>query len=196
MKDSAWKRIVRPILSTEEAWAFRGGLAYRRRAGWILSGVLGEGSAFDTGVFIWAVRMPLFVPTDVVDLSWSTRVGGGSTLYHADDATIGGAVKEALDATHNTGMDLLTSKHVDDRNVRLLECKAYGLIILGRPDQATACLRRVAEYPSRHDWEEDLTRRASGMLQILQEGDNETALARLRDWKIATVAALGLQSAD
>ena len=62
MRTAEWKRLVRPLLPVEERWEFRGSLCYRAPVGRFMFGVLAEGSAFDTGVYIWRVSMPLLVP--------------------------------------------------------------------------------------------------------------------------------------
>src|SRR5512138_2561429 len=85
MKATEWKRLVRPLLPLEETWDFRGRLCYRMPVGRFLFGVLGEGSGFDTGVYIWRVSVPLFVPSNVMRLTSSDRIGGGATKYSRDD---------------------------------------------------------------------------------------------------------------
>lgn len=95
---SEWKRVVRPLLPSDEAWRFRGGLAYRLPVERFLLGVLAEGSAFDRGVYLWRVSMPLFVPAEHVVLSYSQRVGGGAAKY-GSDAT--GARDAAIRSAHS-----------------------------------------------------------------------------------------------
>ena len=43
---------------------------------------------------MWTVRAPLYVPTGVLDLSWSERVGGGSAVYEPGDV-VGDAIHAA-----------------------------------------------------------------------------------------------------
>jgi hypothetical protein len=42
---------------------------------------LRESPANHPAFYLWTVRMPLVVPTDVVDLSWSERIGGSSWVF-------------------------------------------------------------------------------------------------------------------
>ena len=76
MRATEWKRIVRPLIPAGEQWQFRGPLCYRSPVNLFLFGVLAESSAFDSGTYIWRVVMPLFVPSEDLDLSWSERIGG------------------------------------------------------------------------------------------------------------------------
>ena len=69
MRVAEWKRTVRPLLAADEDWEFRGPMCYRLPVRRVLLGILGEGSGFDQGVYIWRVTMPLFVPSDNVTLS-------------------------------------------------------------------------------------------------------------------------------
>lgn len=96
------------------------------------TGVLAEASGFGLGEYLWLVRMPLFVPADVVDLSFSTR------LHPFDDEEIrrgpsADSIRAALRAVPSESEAL---EHIADaadvRNVRTLEAAAYATVILGR----------------------------------------------------------------
>ena len=97
MKEAAWKRTVRAVVADPESWHFRGRLAYRPlpRDSWVLTGALAEGSAFDSGVYVWRVVLPLLRPDDVLTLNWSHRVAGGSKVPASDTARLERAIVEA-----------------------------------------------------------------------------------------------------
>ncbi len=80
MRTADWKRLTKPVL--DDTWRLSGTLAYRVPIGWVLHGLLAEDSAASHPAFyLWMVKMPLVVPTDVIDLSWSERFGESSEAF-------------------------------------------------------------------------------------------------------------------
>ena len=91
MRATDWKRLTQPVLGN--GWRLSQKLAYRVPMGWMLHGLLAEESPSQRPHFyVWIVRMPLFVPTDVINLSWSERLGGSSQVFEPGTA----ATQEAL----------------------------------------------------------------------------------------------------
>ena len=62
-------------------------MAYLCLLRWVLAGVLIEGSHGTDGVYVWALRMPLYAPTGVIDPSWSERIGSGTTVWRRRTAS-------------------------------------------------------------------------------------------------------------
>ena len=73
MKEKAWQRLVRPLLTEE--WGLQKSLAYLKPVGWTLFGVTYE-SRNAPGFFLWRVRMPLVTPNNVLTMTDSERHGG------------------------------------------------------------------------------------------------------------------------
>jgi hypothetical protein len=146
LRATEWKRSVRPLLPDDQRWAFRQRLCYRLPIGWMLFGVLGEGSGYSTGVYIWAVRMPLFVPSDIVDLSWSERVAPATT-YQPDSSDFGPAVRRAVQLSELPADELQPIlDRRDPVNMRVVETRAYALLIQGGVAEASDELERVARH--------------------------------------------------
>ena len=201
MRTAEWKRLVRPLLPVEERWEFRGSLCYRAPVGRFMFGVLAEGSAFDTGVYIWRVSMPLLVPRGRggVDLSYSERIGGGSHKYYL-------AQPEQTAAAITSGLHDLPSEHDEllrlihkaqgSPNIRLLELAARAQILLGDTEDArttTVAATRQLEEPI-YDWDLEVQRRAAALLTTL-DGDGLAATQRHIDAQARrTAAELGLST--
>jgi len=94
-----WKRAVAPVLPDSTSWAFPNKLTYRRPVGWVLLGVLGEGSGFRRDqVYIWSVVMPLYIESEHLVLSYSRRVSAAGTFGLADEDALRAAVVSAVAA--------------------------------------------------------------------------------------------------
>jgi hypothetical protein len=176
MRQAEWKRLVRPLLPVGERWEFRGSLCYRAPVGRFMFGVLAEGSAFDKGVYIWRVSMPLLVSSEGggVNLSYSERIGGGAYKYYL-------ATPDDAAAAITSGLRDLPSEHhellrlIDEAqrspNIRLLELAARAHILLGDTAGARAMIAaatRRLEEPV-YDWEVEVQTRAAALLATLDE---------------------------
>jgi len=94
MRSSKWKTLVGPVL--DSGWRLSQTLAYRVPVGWVLRGLLAEDSAaLKPNFYLWVVRMPLYVPSDVISLSWSDRFGGGTHVFEPGTATTQEALRAA-----------------------------------------------------------------------------------------------------
>ena len=68
MRTAEWKRLTGPLLD-DGGWRLSKTLLYRVPVGWVLHGVLAEDSPANAPAFyLWTVKMPLVVPTGVLDL--------------------------------------------------------------------------------------------------------------------------------
>ncbi len=196
MRASEWKRSVRPLLPGDQRWAFRQKLCYRLPIDWMVFGVLGEDSGYSTGVYIWAVRTPLFIPADGEDLSWSERVAPATT-YEPDSPDFATAVHRAVQLSQPPADQLQPIlDRRDPVNMRLVEARAYALLIQGGIGEASGELERVARHRGRTAWEDELVARAADMLRLIRERGQGPSLKRVRHWRDQTIAALGLHAGD
>ena len=86
-----------PALADPQDWAFRNKIAYRSPADWVLLGVFGEGSGWSKDeLYIHTLVMPLYVPNEVLDLSYSRRVRPAGTFALGDVDGFRAAVAEAV----------------------------------------------------------------------------------------------------
>lgn len=188
MKSAEWKKTVRPLLP-QGTWAFRGRLCYRQPVDWVLAGVLGEGSGFHTGVYVWQVWMPLFIPSDVVTLSFSARVGGGTRFYDMDEtAAMQNAISAALASALESQPVLVIASKSATRNPRLFEARAYARVLLGDLDAAMADLAVAKASRS-----QDVADRATLIRGLLDNDDTAEAVRQLARWRDETCAALGIE---
>jgi len=158
-----------------------------------VDGLLAERSG-SGGFYIWQVQAPLYVPTTVLDLSWSERVGGGSAVYEpgdAADAAIHAAAAQVLDNTRaRAGVVLAPPGGAD--NVRMQEARAYALVLEDEVGSAMEVLGRVGRYQARFPWEQELVARAASVRELLQNGQVRHVLDLLSSWREASATALGL----
>jgi len=197
MKAAEWKRAVRPLLPADQPWEVRGTLCYRPPVRRVLLGVMGEGSGFDKGVYIWRVTMPLFVPSENVVLSWSERIGGGSRKYYSyDEDAVAAAVSSAVEAL-GTEEDALGEIVVRDDpaspNRRLHEVVGYARLLLGDSIGARESLARAAAGVPKAPWGQEIIERARQVGRLLDEEGGDRAVGQLEQWCDQTAGALGLR---
>lgn len=197
MKAAEWKRLSKPTLaSTEADWRWTRRLAYIHPVEWIAHGVLAEGSRDPPGEFyLWVVRMPLMAPLGgVFDLSWSDRLGGGTTTYTpGSSAAVNAIAKAAAAAVHDArsgGLVLDPPGGVD--NGLMQEVRAYGLLLAGDEAGAREVLWRVGQYDAKYDWEREFLDRAAGIRSLIESRQTAAALQQLQDWRLDNCEALGL----
>jgi hypothetical protein len=196
VKTTDWKRNVRPLIPVGESWEFRGRLCYRVPVDRILLGILAEGSAFDRGIYIWQVTMPLFVPKSTVVLSWSERVGGPSRSFEPDDPeAMASAIRLAFDSSGDEveAMDRILARGGDVvGNSRVDETLAYCHVLLGDLAAARRHLALASAGTAKLPWAVEVQARARQFAQLLDH-DEGGAVAQLDRWCAQTAAALGLQ---
>jgi hypothetical protein len=192
MTPAEWKRFASPILG--ENWAFSKLLAYWHPLSWVLYGILAERSS-SGGFYLWDIRVPLYVQSAVIDLSWSERVGGGTQLWDMDAA--------GSDAISRTQRSVAAAAQAADSvlipppggadNVRMQEARAYGLVLEGAPAAAVEVLGRVCRYDATYPWERDLIARATKIRDLLLADRSSEVLDRLASWRATTASAIGVR---
>lgn len=190
MRAADWKRITRSTLGAQ--WRTVRQLAYLTPVGWVLYGLLAETSAATGGVYLWRVRMPLYVPTDFVILDWSDRVGGGTRVY-LDKDDLAAAVREAapqVEAEAQSLSPVVNASGHGPMTEPMQETHAYGLVLEGDIDQAVEILGQVAHTEPRHAWIQEMINRANESRSILQNGHVEQLRQRLTEWRRETLVAL------
>lgn len=197
MKASEWKQVVKPLMPVGEDWQFRGSLCYRPPVHWYLLGVMGEGSGFDKGVYIWRVAMPLFVPADVIDLSWSERVGGRTRKYdnldkQALEAGIIAAFKN-LGAEEEAVEQTAAREARESRNRRVQEVVAYARILSGNLSAAREALTLAEAGATETPWEQEIVVRVEFVRRLLDQEGRAAVVDQLDRWCHQTVGALGLR---
>ena len=195
MKATDWKRTVRPLIPPDERWEFRGSLCYRAPASRFLFGVLGEGSGFDTGVYIWRVSMPLFVPSDAVVLSYSQRIGGGSKKYEAADydelsSAIASGFRDL--PTDDDELHRLVEIAAGSPNVRLLEAAVRSQVLLGDGVGALDMIRRATGAPTGSGWEREVISRLDALAKTLDDKGLDDAVQDIDAQVARTATALGV----
>lgn len=175
-------------------WGRRRELSYLRPIGWVVHGVLFERSGRRNTAYVWRVMMPLTVPVDVFDLSWSERIGGGTQTYaigspDADAALVTAA--EQARKLHRQGLIVVDPPGGVD-NVRMQEARAYGLLVSGDSASAREVVARVLRYHASYDWEHEIIERAQTMQRLLDTPDPSSALDLVEGWRKGTLETLGL----
>lgn len=197
MKAAEWKKVVRAALREDggaDRWDFSRSLCYRVDRTWMVTGVLAETSGVGLGEYLWVVRSPLFVPGDVLDLSYSDRVDP------VDDKEIvnGPSVSSIRSALRQVPSDQDALVHiadsVDPKNMLSLEAAAYATVILGRADgPAVTMLDMVCDTVPEYPWMQEAIDRADGIRSLLTSGAATTALERMLGWAHDTAARLRIR---
>jgi hypothetical protein len=188
VKDAVWRQVVTPLVP--EHWAVRGKVAWRQPAGPVVVGLLGEDSGLDTGVYLWRLLLPLFVPTDVWDLSWSTRLGGGARTWSID--ALPQPVSESVaraPADHDALRALAKRRSAD--NWQMLEAVAGSRVLLGRRKAALRVVRGALDDPVAAS-APAATARLARLRDQLSAGDLAAARSDLEARARTSAAALGL----
>jgi hypothetical protein len=189
-----WKRLIGPL--TDETWRLRKTLAYIRPVGSILHGVLGEDSPSRDGFYLWVIRLPLFVPTDVLDLNWSDRFGGGTQIFSETGEATRSALSEAMRAAQLEARDmwLVPPPPGGADNVRMQEARGYALFLAGDTAGALEVLGRVIQYPARLPWEHEFVDRAGHIRALISDGQGDKVRSRLAMWREESLHALGIDA--
>lgn len=191
MDAATWKRLVKPLM--DDDWRLRGSFAYVRPVAWTLHGVLKEASSTG-GFYLWVVKMPLILPSDHIDLSWSDRFGGGSAIFFPTDSSTPNRIDSAMRIARSEALNQVGPIPELDlgRNVHLQEVRSYGYFLEGRPRAAVKGLDRVLRYPAKRTWELEEANRAHEMRELIKQGNDAEAMHRLESWRLHTIAALGI----
>ncbi|MBI4882800.1 MAG: hypothetical protein HY826_01945 [Actinobacteria bacterium] len=161
---------------------------------WVLYGVLAERSS-SGGFHLWDVRMPLYVQSSVIDLTWSERVGGGTRVWDTNAAgaqAIAETERSVAAAAEAPDSVLLLPPGGAD-NVRMQAARAYGLVLEGATDAAVEVLGRACRYDAKYPWERDLVARASEIREMLVAHRLSDVLDRIAGWRATTARTIGIR---
>jgi hypothetical protein len=157
--------------------------------------VLGEGSGFDTGVYIWRVVMPLFVPSQCLVLSWSRRTRSGTYALGAENA-LRSAIATAADGLGTEADALVEMAGRDDPaspNRRWHEAIGYVHLLQGNVSGARESLARAATGVADPPWVQEVFDRVRLITRLLDEHGPDRAVVQLDRWGDQTAGALGLR---
>lgn len=196
MRARDFQRTVRPFL--DDTWDYIGPLAFKRPVGWNLYGILGESTGVSrTACRPWLVRMPTYRPAEVIDLSWSVRVGGGTRTFELDDADLSVAITSARHACdrENSNTAVRLPQDADHlRNLSILEVQGYAAFLDGDLGGAMTMLGDVRGGPNDAGipWVQEMIDRASATEQLITGGDVSAVRSLLAGWRDATLDSLGI----
>ena len=186
---SQWKRVVKTVLPEGPDWGFKGKLTFQRPVGWVLLGVLGEGSGFQRDqVYVWFLSSVLFVPRDSVPLDHGDRVPNGTSTFGLDHED---RLKDALRLAFER---IPTEREALERIARTpTEEARYALVLLGREDEAERALSKPFGQSVEYQHVIDARERQAEILRLLQSEGRDAALAQLSAWRDHTLTAEGLE---
>jgi len=140
------------------------------------------------------VRLPLYVPQEVVSLSWSDRFGGGSRTFQPSEAETLDAIRGAasLVVAEAERKPVVVDPPGGADNVRMQEARGYGLLLEGNAGGAVEVLARVVQYSATYPWEKAIVARAHEMREAIVEGREARAVEQLEAWRTQTMATLRL----
>jgi hypothetical protein len=188
VRESEWKRLITPLLPEDQDWHVQGrGLAYRAPVGRFLFGVLAEGSAAKGRRHIWRLTMPLFEPSDVLDLSYSERISTVSVEHQSAFAEAVGSAIKTLPSTEAEMAELTPGP-----NIRLGETAAYANTYLGKIDRAVAILEAAGATADDHEWVGEIRERLQRFQRLLRDPGQAGAVEHLDAQAADTAKALNL----
>jgi hypothetical protein len=157
--------------------------------------VLGEGSGFDKGVYVWRVSMPLFVPSEEIILSYSTRVGSPTKLRDGSAETFRQAIVDAFEGfpTETGELKRMADLASGSRNLRVIEVAAYSMVLLGDRVQALAAIDQTTQLKAvARTWEKEILARLNDLRSLLESNDLEAAMRRISKQERFSASALGI----
>lgn len=193
MRAADWKRVVEPLLP-DDAWAFHGRVVHRTPVQHVVVGLLAEGSGWSTGVYLWRLRLPLFVPGEDWTLDWSQRLGGGSHTYSTDDEDeLHRAISHALIHAGDEHDALRGIAEPSQQvNWRMLEEVVGSRILLGQAAQAAKAIEVALSEPQARSWDAGMVERLEELRALIGDGDLDGARDVLGVRAEETAAALGI----
>jgi hypothetical protein len=197
MRSVEWRRTVRGFVPSDEGWEFVDSFCYRPPVRRVLLGALGEGSAFDKNFYIWRLKMPIFIPSQHVNLSWSERMGGKAHKFDADDEeTVAAAIGEAiagLGTEEDTLVEIAAKGAELSSNRRVSETVGYAHLLLGDLQAAEKALKAAEAGSTRSQWEQEIIERTQLVRRLLKNEGHDRAVRQLDLWCQETATALRLR---
>lgn len=165
-------------------------LAYRVPVGRFLRGVLAEGSATRGRRHVWWVSMPLFVPSDELDLSFSDRV---ATVSVDEPPALADAVTAAVRSLPDEQAETARlARLAPGPDIRAGETAAYASTYLGDVERALALLAAARTTPGGPDWVDEVRERLQRFEGLLREDGRAAAVAHLDAQAADTARTLGV----
>lgn len=197
MRNPEWKKVVQPILSNGDEWSSSGSLFYRRPLSKVIRGITMESSSMDHNVYIWCVTAPLFIPCDVLELSWSKRVGNGSTRFGSSNSDeLRSAVRAAVEMTALNDERALESivamREPRSPNRRINETVGYSHFLLGNYADAIEELALASGGEISNEWEHLVVNRATKIKRSIELENYVVAVQQLEEWCDSSSSALAL----
>ena len=191
VRESEWKRLITPLLPEHQEWHVQGRrLAYRAPVGRFLFGVLAEGSAAKGRRHIWRLSMPLFAPSDVLDLSYSERI---STVSVDHQTAIGGAVAAAISTLPSDGAEMgRLAELTPGPDIRLGETAAYANTYLGNIERAREISEAARAIADDREWVGEIKERLERFERLLRDDGQAGAVEHLDAQAADTAKALNL----
>lgn len=196
MKRAEWTKLGRSVLSSADGWSVSKGIFFQEPVSWVLFGTDSDSSAWDQGVYVLKLRVPLFVPFDALDLTWSTRMAGGIRFDREDVQGISAAIREAtLPQSQDDALNFwaYVSSYNPAGGEDQPELAAYARILLGDLDGAGTMLRALRSYlDSTQDWVVEMGVRGAKIEHLLEVGGIDAATAQLAEWARYTAGNYGI----
>ena len=191
MRESEWRRLITPLLPEDQEWHVQGRqLAYRAPVGRFLFGVMAEGSAAKGRRHIWRLSMPLFEPSDVLDLSYSERI---STVSVEHQTAFARAVAAAIRSLPIEDVEMARlAELTPGPNIRLAETAAYANTYLGNLERAAAILEAARATADGREWVGEIKERLQRFERLLRDHGQAGAVEHLDAQATDTAKALNI----
>ena len=207
MKERDKKTLASALMSTAPDLKRRGrsGKLLKTPLRRIFRGYSLSGSMVKNHCYVHAILLPLYVPNDVLALTFGER------LHHDHDELWDASLADTLaEAAGETWADVLESVQTpedfadwaspridfDRPSYPLIEAYAYSLVAAGDQEQGVNMLRRFLSMEAmrnpKYAHSEETKARAETLLK-LAETDMEAADRQLREWEEFTVKSLKLE---
>lgn len=198
IEEKRWEQIVRPILSADQDWEFKGGLAYRLPVRRFLIGIREYSPPLMRRVIITRVIMPLFIPFGLVNSYFTKRLTGELlTLDLEKPEVIASAVALGLSELPSTDAealaDLISQDKISDHNYSMQEVIGYSKVLLGDMEGAIKSLTPIAAIKIELTYDREMSARVHLILKLLHSEQYSQAIRKLDEWCEYTVNSLGLK---
>lgn len=179
-------------------------LSHYPLAGGVLRGIFFERSTDPSSFYVSAVALPLYKPTDVLDLTFSFRLrqNDGGQLWDAEPDTLL-LLNAAIESqglrtlrTMQTSSDfaLWLTKKVESSpdNLHLLEGLALTYVWEGEIESARPILDNIASMEfAQNSWQGEIRKQVI-LIRGLLNANLDEAADQLRSWQRESASALGL----
>jgi thioredoxin-like negative regulator of GroEL len=136
----------------------------------------------------------MFEPSDTVVLTYSERIGGGSSSVEVEDqSTLAGAVVEAIRRLPSEESEMARLADLTPGpNIRLSETAAYANTYLGNVERAAAILHAAKATADDREWVAGIRERLQGFERLLCDHGQARAVEYLDAQAADTAKALKL----